>query len=399
MVRNKMMKQTLLTILVACAWGPVSAQSDIYSRAFIKGIADRVEAYQNTHRSGFSNDNWVRGTYYSGIMAMYQSTGDRQYLEKCLQWGNEMNWRIPDVEAGRYGSGFYSLACAQVWLECYLERKDPRMLEPAVAYLSDPALVNPVSDPLGWYYEGSGLRFVDGLFTTPPALAMLNKITGEEKYLDWMDACFWDIYGVLFDREASLFYRDPRYKQGYQGDIEKRYIRPDSIPHAAARTTYIYRETGNGKKVLWSRGNGWAFGGLTRILKYLSSDHGNYQRYKALFIRMAGALRDCQQEDGFWRPNLADPLDYDVKESSGTAFFTYGIAWGLNNGILPREDFLPVVEKSWAALVPVVSDEGKVQWGQLPAGAPYNVREGDSHEYVSGMFLLAASEMYRLANG
>ena len=98
----------------------------------------------------------------------------------------------------------------------------------------------------------------------------------------------------------------------------------------------------------------------------------------------------------FWRPNLDDPYDYNLKESSGTSFFTYGIAWGINNGILSREEFLSVVKNSWAALVSIVSKEGKVKWGQLPAGAPYKVKEDDSVEYVTGMFLLAASEMYKL---
>jgi unsaturated rhamnogalacturonyl hydrolase len=91
-------------------------------------------------------------------------------------------------------------------------------------------------------------------------------------------------------------------------------------------------------------------------------------------------LKERQQADGFWRPNLDDPLDYNSKESSGTSFFTYGIAWGINNGILPREEFLPVVKDSWAALVSIIGKEGKVQWGQLPAGAPYNVTQDDTHE-------------------
>ena len=111
---------------------------------------------------------------------------------------------------------------------------------------------------------------------------------------------------------------------------------------------------------------------------------------------MAEELKKRQQPDGFWYPNLADPKDYGTKESSGTAFFNYGIAWGINNGILPRDKYLPVIEKSWKALVSVVSDEGKVQWGQLVGASPYKILKDDSHEYVTGMFLLAASEMYKI---
>ncbi len=89
------------------------------------------------------------------------------------------------------------------------------MLEPIIAYITDSTYANPVSDPLNGIIN-AGLRFINGLYTSPLALVMLNKITGEEKYLDWMDACFWDIYGALFDNEEGLFYRDARYKKGFK---------------------------------------------------------------------------------------------------------------------------------------------------------------------------------------
>ena len=111
---------------------------------------------------------------------------------------------------------------------------------------------------------------------------------------------------------------------------------------------------------------------------------------------MAAELIKRQQNNGFWYPNLDDPEDYGTKETSGTGFFTYGIAWGINNGILKKEVYLPVVKKSWAGLVSVVSTGGKVQWGQLVGTGPYKILQQDSHEYVSGTFLLAASEMYKL---
>jgi len=135
---------------------------------------------------------------------------------------------------------------------------------------------------------------------------------------------------------------------------------------------------------------------LTRILKHLPADHGSYARYEALYIQMAESLAARQQTDGFWRPNLDDPGQCNVRESSGTAFFTYGIAWGINNGILDRERFLPVAKNGWAALVSVVNEEGRVGWSQPPGGGPGNVEETDSTRYGAGIFLLAASEIYQL---
>jgi rhamnogalacturonyl hydrolase YesR len=373
------------------------AQQEIYSKQFIKAISDRVNNYQYTHPWKEFDDNWIRGTYYTGVMAVYQATGDENYLQQCNAWGEKLGWQIPKLKPGQKASGVNLLTCGQTWLESYLAKKKSYKIEPILVHLEDPSVRNAVSEPLEWYYEG-GERYVDGLFTGPPALAMLYRVTGKEKYLDWMDACFWDVYGKLFDIDEGLFYRDFRYIQGYTGTIPERLVRPDSIPYEQARRSYAYQQTKSGKKVIWSRGNGWALAGLARILKYLPDDHANYERYKAVFIKMAIELKKRQQPDGFWYPNLDDPEDYGYKESSGTGFFTYGLAWGINNGILSREDYLPVVKKAWAALVSAVSDDGKVQWGQLVGASPYKILEEDSHEYVTGMFLLAASEMYILSN-
>jgi len=84
------------------------------------------------------------------------------------------------------------------------------------------------------------------------------------------------------------------------------------------------------------------------------------------------------------------------KETSGTSFFIYGIAYGINNGILDKKEYLPVVKKAWKSVTDEISKKGKVQWGQLVGDQPVNLSKDDSHEYVTGTFLLAASEMYKM---
>lgn len=371
------------------------SQKDIYSKPFIESIIVKVNDYQFSNPWTKTDDNWIRGTYYTGVMACYQSTGDQKLLDQCNAWGEKLNWQIPTLKPEQRSSGVNLLTCGQTWLESYMDKKKKFKIDPIIAHLENPEIRNPVSNPLYWYFEG-GRRYVDGLFTGPPALAMLYKITGEQKYLEWMDACFWDVYGALYDYDEGLFYRDIRFRKGYYGDVDKNHTKPDDVKWENARRSYVYQETKQGKKVIWARGNGWAFAGIARILKYLPKDNANYERYKAVFKRMAIELKKRQQTDGFWYPNLADPKDFGTKESSCTGFFTYGLAWGINNGILSKEEYLPVVKNSWAGLVSVVSDEGKVQWGQLVGASPYVVLQEDSHEYVTGMFLLAASEMYKM---
>jgi len=252
--------------------------------------------------------------------------------------------------------------------------------------------LNPLTRPLDWYYEG-GDRYVDALFVAPPVLAMLYKITGNEKYANWMDSFFWDVYGSLYDRDINLFYRGIRWTPGYKcGELS----RISSASHQDKRTTYGYQITAEGKKVIWSRGNGWAFAGLARILKYLPKVESNFKKYETVFQNMAKSLKERQQEDGYWRPNLDDPNDYPYKETSGTGFFVYGLACGINNGYLNEEEYKPVVEKGWKALNESVSEDGKVQWGQLGGAAPFVIKKEDTSEFVTGMFLLAASEMYKM---
>ena len=387
--------KTLLTGLIFLCCFQMHAQDNIYSKPFIQSIISKVNNWQYANPWKETDDNWIRGTYYTGIMACYQSTGDQKLFEQCNAWGEKLNWQIPVLKPDHRASGVNLLTCGQTWLESYMIQKKKYKINPIIAHLENPEIRNPVSNPLYWYFEG-GRRYVDGLFTGPPALAMLHKITGEQKYLEWMDACFWDVYGALYDYEESLFYRDIRFRKGYYGEVDKNHTKPDNVAWEDARRSYVYQETKQGKKVIWARGNGWAFAGIARILKYIPKDHANYERYKKVFSVMAEELKKRQQPDGFWYPNLADPKDHGVHESSCTGFFTYGLTWGINNGILSKEEYLPVVKASWAGLVSVVSDEGKVQWGQLVGASPYVVLQKDSHEYVTGMFLLAASEMYKL---
>jgi rhamnogalacturonyl hydrolase YesR len=264
-----------------------------------------------------------------------------------------------------------------------------------ISHLTDPGTKNPVNQPFLWYWEG-GRRYVDALYVGPPALLMLYKATGDDVYLQWMESFFWDVYGNLFSPEDSLFYRDERFIQGYSGHIGNYFIIPDSISREEVRRSYVYQISPNGKKVLWSRGNAWAFAGISRILKYLPEDHGSYKKYLKLYKKIAYSLKKRQKPNGYWPMNLDDPDDYPYPETSGTSFFTYSLLMGINEGWLPSQDFLPVVERSWAAICNSISEEGKIQWGQPVGASPFLILESDSHEYVTGMFLLAASEMYKL---
>ena len=168
------------------------ASDEIYKKTTIKKLADRVREYRNKSIKNPNRHNWVFGTYYTGLMAMYESTSDDAYLNQCLEYGEACNWAIPDKTDADWDSTFYSFVFGQVWYGCYQEKKVESILEPTFAFLKDPSKLTPATKPSKWYLENCGIRFVDGLYFSPPLFAMLYKHSGDKKYLEWMDACYWD---------------------------------------------------------------------------------------------------------------------------------------------------------------------------------------------------------------
>jgi len=358
-------KKVIKFFIIALVVNSTLHAQSIFDKKEIKSIIDKVNTYQLNNPWRAYDDNWIRGTYYTGVMACYRATGDEAYLEQCDALSESLKWKIPTLPPVHSASGANLLTIGQSMIQSYMVKPEKSKIIGIIDHLNSTDYKNPLGNPSQWYYE-DGRRYVDALFTGPPTLAMLHSATGNRKYLEWMDAMYWDVYGELFNSETNLFYRDNRF-----------------FPHVV-------------ENVVWSRGNGWAIAGTALILEYLPADHGNYKRYEGVLKDMAKALKKCQAKEGFWYPNLANSEYAPFKETSGTSFFIYGLAYGINNGILDRETYLPVVKKAWKSVTDEVSKEGKVQWGQLVGDRPVNLSKDDSHEYVTGTFLLAASEMYKM---
>jgi len=380
-----MSKRNFFLLLYMLSFSAINVYSqNIFEKSYIKKLMNRVNNYQLNNPWQAYDDNWIRGTYYTGVMACYFATEDEAFLKQSEDFCNSLNWTLPKVDPEHWSSGANLLTCGQTMLECYMVKKRKNRITSIIGHLENPKIKNPISNPREWYFE-VGRRYVDGLFTGPPTLAMLYAITKDEKYAQWMDACFWDVYGKLYDQNENLFYRDKRFfpegTKQYKND-----------PNWRGNENV----TASGKKVIWSRGNGWAIAGIVRILEYLPKKHASYKRYEEVLVNMAKALKKCQAEDGFWYPNLTDSEHVPFKETSGTSFFIYGLAYGINNGILDREEFLSTVKNAWKSVTDEISDEGKVQWGQKVGDRPQDLSKEDTHEYVSGAFLLAASEMYKM---
>jgi rhamnogalacturonyl hydrolase YesR len=206
----------------------------------------------------------------------------------------------------------------------------------------------------------------------PPAWIRLYAATGEKAYLDFMVRKWWETSDYLYDQKEHLYFRD---------------------------SSYFDRREANGKKIFWSRGNGWVMAGLVRVLQYLPADHSARPRFLQQFQEMAEKILACQQSDGLWRSSLLDPVNYPLKETSGSGFYCYALGWGVNQGLLDRGRFEPAVRKAWQSLAGCVTPEGRLTHVQPIGADPKKFDDNATEVYGVGAFLLAGSEVFRLVNG
>jgi rhamnogalacturonyl hydrolase YesR len=354
-----------ILLLCTTAFGQVedlpSETNDTQGEDFIISIMNRVNDHQFKVSRRKENRNWKQATYYTGVMAFYQATKDQKLLNQAISWSSKHDWEVGNelmFPANRF-------TCVQTYLEIFFHTKDTSQILKAKKYMDSRLSLTEPAYLRGWYY-------IDALYVGPPAFVMMSVATGDDKYIKYINPVFWEVADQLYDEETGLFYRDSEAR--------------------------FNEKSKNGKKVLWSRGNGWVMASLPRILSYLPKDDPYYEKYQSLLRTMANTLKGLQNEDGLWRVNLDDPDEYPMPESSGTAFFTYALTWGINNNILDPQIFEPVVKKAWKGLCGAVNEEGKVCWGQSVARGPRKVNKEDSDAYVSGAFLLAGSEMLKLVN-
>ncbi|MFC2117149.1 glycoside hydrolase family 88 protein [Bacteroidota bacterium] len=84
-------------------------------------------------------------------------------------------------------------------------------------------------------------------------------------------------------------------------------------------------------------------------------------------------------------------------EASGSGFYCFAMAWGINNGILDKEKYLTVVKNAWIGLNSLITEEGYVGWVQPIGADPQKNFSPTSWEvYGTGAFLLAGNEVLNL---
>ena len=137
-------------------------------------------------------------------------------------------------------------------------------------------------------------------------------------------------------------------------------------------------------------------GGLVRMMQHLAPNDPDRSRFETQFKLMAEKILTLQQPDGLWRSSLLDAVSYPLKETSGSGFYCYALAWGVNNGLLDRARFTPAARRAWDALVSCVDENGKLTHVQPIGADPKKFSPQSTDVYGVGAFLLAGSEMLRL---
>ena len=329
---------------------------------------------------------WTRAVYYEGLMALHAIDPQQRYIDYAMRWANFHQWtprngvNTCDADDQCCGQTYvdllpYTGKSYQELLGNVIANLDHQMITPNTKkQVSTPKAKTQVNSLYGWW------TWIDAIQMAMPLYMQVSQLTGDTKYRDHaMKMYRWtrnECGGGLFNTKSGLWWRDADYVPPYK---EK-----------------------DGNDCYWSRGNGWVYAALVRCMNQLPKKSKAYKELKKDFLLMSAGLLKCQHEDGFWHASLVSDADYPTPEMTGTALFLYGMAWGIQQGLLKKQTYRPACDKAWQALASCVHSDGFLGWNQgtgkdPSAGQPVTFTSvPDFEDYGTGCFLLGASEYYKL---
>jgi unsaturated rhamnogalacturonyl hydrolase len=318
---------------------------------------------------------WDHAAYQTGNLELYALTKNEAYRKYAEDWAEHNQWmgaKSADQSKWKYSYGETDdYVLFGDWQICFQTYIDLYHLQPAEHKIARAKEVmqfemSTAKNDYWWW--------ADGLYMVMPVMTKLYKLTSDQKYSEKLYEYFMYANSIMYDQEEKLYYRDAKY-------------------------IYPKHKSTNGKKDFWARGDGWVFAGLAKVLKDLPENDPHRKEYLTKYKNMAKAIAKSQQKEGYWTRSMLDPEHAPGAETSGTAFFTYGLLWGINNGHLKAKAYLPTAKKAWKYLSEAaLQSDGKVGYVQ-PIGEkaiPGQVVNANSTaNFGVGAFLLAGCEMYR----
>ncbi|NOZ54946.1 MAG: hypothetical protein GXP08_17720 [Gammaproteobacteria bacterium] len=345
------------------------SKSDIVAKMIL------VNDYWINGHSDSGDNQWARSVYFIGNMAMYDMYPDRKYYDYAKAWAIKWNWALNGGNATTHAD---NQAAGQAYIALY--KYDPQSYKIEHIQASINNMVNS-SNVANWWWT-------DALFMAMPNFVELGNINVDTAFHNKV----WDLYEwTKYSEGGNGLYSD----NGNNNENDFLWWRD--------KNQVLPKLSAEGKKIYWSRGNGWVIAAMVKVLKELPISDSHYEEYKQMLISMAGSLKDRQRPDGFWNVNLDDPNDFGGKETSGTAFFTYALAYGVNAGILDAATYEPVINKAWGGMVnDAVQASGFLGYVQGPGHAPQSsqpVTASLTRDFGVGAFLLAGTEVVKMAAG
>ena len=374
---NRKMRRTILLFSVVVA---ATLQARTWTPAQVKEVVRRVNTYWQQNNKPEVRSFWDNAAYHTGNMEVYKLLKDQQMLDYSIRWAEYNEWKgAKESDSAKwkykqYGEGQdYVLfgdwqICFQTYIDLYYISKDERRVARAkevMGYEAD----SPQNDYWWW---------ADALYMVMPVMTKMYKLTGDEKYLRKLYDNLLYSDSIMLDPETGIYFRDGKY-------------------------VFPKHKSANGKKDFWARGDGWVLAGLAKVLQDMPEAYVRQPFFVDKYTRLARAVAACQQPQGYWTRSMYDPQHAPGPETSGTAFFTYGMLWGVNHGYLPKKEFAPVIAKAWKYLAETaLQKSGKVGYVQ-PIGERaipgQTVDQNSEANFGVGAFLLAACEYVRYLEG
>ena len=361
---------------------PISAKT--WTADQVKELITRVNTYWQQNNKAETRSFWDPAAYHTGNMEVYKLLKDDKQLDYTRRWAYHNNWSgATEADPSRwkyanYGEGkdYVLFGDWQVCFQTYID-------------LYNLAIANGGTDADNYFmvkrakevmhYEAYSKKddywwWSDALYMVMPVMTKMYKLTDDVQYLDKLYENLLYSDRIMLDQETGLYFRDARY-------------------------VYPNHKSVNGKKDFWARGDGWVLAGLAKVLQDLPKDYKHYKFFVDKFQRLADIVAKTQQKDGYWTRSILDPNHAPGPETSGTAFFAYGIMWGVNNGFLAKKDYKKCIDRAWQYISETaVQADGKVGYVQ-PIGdraIPGQTVDANSQaNFGVGAVLLAACEYYR----
>ena len=338
-------------------------------------IIKKVNNYWQESNPKHGDAFWNRAAYHTGNMAAYQVTKEQTFLDYSIAWAEHNEWKgaksdnKSEWKYARYGEGHDFVMfgdwqiCFQVFADLYKIKPEEYRIARAKEVMNY-QISTPQNDYWWW---------ADGLYMVMPVMTRMYKITKNPLYLEKLYEYWNYANSIMYDEAEGIYFRDAKY-------------------------VFPKHTTPNGKKDFWARGNGWVFAAFARVLEDLPKSDKHRDTYIQYYQKMAEKIAESQMPEGYWSRSMLDPDYASGYETSGTAFFTYGLLWGINNGYLSKKEYGKTVGKAWSYLTQIaLQPSGKVGYVQ-PIGenaGQHKVSAETTTDFGVGAFLLAASEMVK----